>query len=223
MHRIDGPGSINGGFTEGNPNTGQRATKVSAAWLNDVQEQIAYVIEEQGIALSKGDASQLSDAIVALVSGAVGDGSGAVPTTRTLAVGGLVTGGGSLAVDRTFTVTKATPAEVAAGVRDDVAITPLGLLGGVGARLLQQNGYATMLGGVILQWGSATIAANSALTVTLPITFPVQCFFAGVDGGNPTANATENNTFVSGRSASTVTFFNAENGPQVINYLAIGA
>ena len=49
------------------------------------------------------------------------------PTTRNLTAAGLVTGGGDLSANRTFTVTAATLAEANARVRNDVAITPASL------------------------------------------------------------------------------------------------
>lgn len=64
MHRIDSPGStINNLFTEGNPSLSIPATEVSDDWLNDVQEEIANLIENQGIALVKGQQDQLEAAI----------------------------------------------------------------------------------------------------------------------------------------------------------------
>lgn len=50
--------------------------------------------------------------------------SGGVQTTRNLGVGGLVTGGGNLGADRTFTVTASTAAQVAAGTDTSTAVTP---------------------------------------------------------------------------------------------------
>lgn len=77
MHRIDTDGATGGGlFQDGNPAIGQRATQVDAAWLNGVQETIAHTIETAGIVLAKGDASQLTDAIVAMIAGAGVDLSG---------------------------------------------------------------------------------------------------------------------------------------------------
>lgn len=71
MHRIDAPGNLAGAFTEGDPQLGQPPTTVSAAWLQDVQENIAVAIEGCGIPLSKGNGGQLLEAI-RLLSGAGG-------------------------------------------------------------------------------------------------------------------------------------------------------
>lgn len=65
MHRIDAAGYAAGNlFTDGNPSTGTPATVVDAAWLNDIQENLAQLIEAAGIVLSKGDYTQLLKAIV---------------------------------------------------------------------------------------------------------------------------------------------------------------
>ncbi len=79
MHRIDHPTAVavrpaaeaageSGYFTSGDPITGQEATWVTQTWLNDVQENIAQVIEAAGIALAKGDGSQLMLAIRLIAS-----------------------------------------------------------------------------------------------------------------------------------------------------------
>lgn len=75
MHRIDdadravdlhGPGKD--GFTEGTPGM-TAATVVTDDWLNDVQENLAELIEEAGIALVKGDGGQLLAAMQTLAVG----------------------------------------------------------------------------------------------------------------------------------------------------------
>ena len=221
MHRVDTPGNLNGLFFDGNPAAGQPATQLLAAWFNDVQENIARVIEDAGIELAKGEYTQLSDAIVAIVAGAVGAGGASVPTTRLVNGGGLVTGGGNLAVDRTLTVTAASAAEVASATRNDVAITPLSLLGGSGARLLQATGYATLFG-ILFQWGTATAAANGTTNVVLPTTFPNQCVFADFSGGSIVTNAQYNDPVVVGQSVSAISVFSARDDNVVGRYLAIG-
>ncbi len=69
MHRIDGPGAVNSLFTEGDPTVPQMATVVTAAWLNDIQENLTRTIEAAGITPVKGDYDQLRQAI-GLLSGA---------------------------------------------------------------------------------------------------------------------------------------------------------
>lgn len=75
MHRIDGPGAVQSLFTEGDPTVPQMATVVTAAWLNDIQENLVRLIEAADIIPEKGNYDQLRQAIN-LLSGAgeVGEG-----------------------------------------------------------------------------------------------------------------------------------------------------
>lgn len=69
MHRIDDPSAtLDHKFTEGSPSGGIPATIVTAAFMNDVQENICQAIEAAGITLAKGDGTQLTKAIRALVA-----------------------------------------------------------------------------------------------------------------------------------------------------------
>lgn len=73
MHRIDSPGAtIDNLFTEGNPSLSIPATEVSDDWLNDVQEELANLIENQGITLVKGQQDQLETAVNSLIGGGGG-------------------------------------------------------------------------------------------------------------------------------------------------------
>lgn len=170
MHRIDSPGNVLGQFSAGNPQTGQRATVVSAEWMNDVQENLADLIEFTGTALVKGDATQVRDAVIALIAGVVGTGGGSVPTTRQVLGGGLVTGGGALAADITLTVAKALQADVAAGTLDTKAVTPQSLAQALGANL--GSNYIALPGGGLIQWGTLLgTFVEGSVGVTLPTSF----------------------------------------------------
>lgn len=221
MHRIDANGHVANQFTEGNPAIGQQATQVSAAWLNDVQENIAYAIEQAGIALVKGDGQQLYEALVAMISGVVGTGGGSTPTTRQILTAGLATGGGNFSADRTITVAIATLAEVAARVRNDVAVTPAGLVG-----LISVTGAAgTMVlkvGTAVIQVFTGFVSANGSTILTLPETFPTECVGAWCSGGNLSSGAQDNNPFVSGQGLSNVSVYNSEDMGLAVRVLAIG-
>ena len=222
MQRIAGPGHVGNRFDEGNPAIGQQATMVTAAFMNAVQEEIARACELAGIALDPDNDEQLYAAILAIAAGAAGAGGGAVPTTRTVTAAGLATGGGDLAADRVITVPKASAAEVAAGVIDNKAVTPLSLLGGVGGQLLAGVGYVKIFS-LIIQWGTYSVGANSSANVTFPTTFPTMCVHADVAGGRLDYGAQDNNPVVSGKSASGLTIFNATDSVGVTStYLAIG-
>lgn len=74
MHRIDSYGATpDNKFTEGTPGPGVPVppTEVSADWANDIQENICAVVEAVGIALVKGDYTQLLQSIQKLAGGQV--------------------------------------------------------------------------------------------------------------------------------------------------------
>lgn len=220
MHRIDTNGSIAGLFQEGNPNTGQQATQLGAAWFNDFQENILGVLDAAAIGPVKGDWTQLADAIVALVAGSVGTGGGEVPTTRIVAGGGLVTGGGNLAVDRTLTVTAATPAEVSAGVLNTVVLTPLSAAGLIGAAFT--GGLQLQLGPVLVQIFTGTAGGNANTVLTLPEAFGTACIAAFANGGAMVANAQDNGPWVSGVGLTTVSVYNSIDSAVSVQIIAIG-
>lgn len=59
MQRIDTATAIDEKFTDGNPETGRKATQFNAAWCNAVQEEIANTVEKNGETLDPKDSSQL--------------------------------------------------------------------------------------------------------------------------------------------------------------------
>lgn len=66
-----------------------------------------------------------------------GSGSGGAPITRIIGVaGGLLTGGGTLAADFVIGLAKATAAQIAAGLADDVVITPKGQMDALAPQVL---------------------------------------------------------------------------------------
>lgn len=70
MHRIDSStaeedthGAGKDGFTAGDPGGGTPPTQLTDDWFNDVQEELANVIEGNGITLVKGTVTQLLSAV----------------------------------------------------------------------------------------------------------------------------------------------------------------
>lgn len=63
MHRIDADAHVGNQFDPGDPGVPRQPTQIDADWLNAVQENICAAIEDAGIALVKGNANQLRDAI----------------------------------------------------------------------------------------------------------------------------------------------------------------
>jgi len=73
MERIDTPNATNAGqFQDANPSSGLKATEFSAAWCNQVQEEIATPIEASGRALDASKTNQLMMSIIDLTYG-IGD------------------------------------------------------------------------------------------------------------------------------------------------------
>lgn len=72
MHRIDGPGAtVDNKFTEGNPASSVPATQVTAAWLNEVQEEMLSILAGASIAPVKGDQDQVLTAIQAMIAASI--------------------------------------------------------------------------------------------------------------------------------------------------------
>lgn len=223
MHRIDTSGHVLNRFSTGNPAIGQLATRLGADWPNDVQENICYVIEQVGVALVKGDHTQLYDAILALIiaNGGGGPGGPGVPIDRIVNAAGLAVGGGALATDITITVPKASSADVAAGIDDTKAVTPAALAAAV-VRSMSTTGYLKRIDGMIEMWGVGTAIANSTTIINLPNTFPNACLFGGIESGKTDFDQQDNNPFVSGRGVNTLSVFSAVGSNVALNYFAIG-
>lgn len=186
MHAIDGPGSIAGKFTAGNPAIGQDATAVTADWLNDVQGNLLAVLVEGAVPATKGRSADLLDALKVIIKGVQGGEQQGVPTARKLIGGGLVTidGNGDFTSDRTVTVKRASAEQVSAGKADDVVITPLALRQSAAAGL-EPNGYAKLPGGLIIQWGAARGSyAEGPAYMPFAIAFPNACFSVTVTAAN---------------------------------------
>lgn len=220
MHRVDTNGSVNGRFNDGNPAVGQQSTQLGADWCNDVQENLAHIIEEAGLVLGKGDATQLFAAVLALIAGVVGTGGGAVPTTRTVTGSGLVTGGGALAVDRVLDVAVASPAQAAALILNNVALTPLSISGLMGLTSLG-GGHVIRVGPVILMIVGATANGNGTTIVTLPDTFPNQVFAGWCNAGRIDTGE-DQSVYVSGVGLSSVSLFSAINSAVPADIFVIG-
>lgn len=187
MHAIDTAGSIAGKFSEGNPAVGQRATRVGSDWLNDLQANILQLGIETGIAPTKGRAADLLDWIKAIAAGSAGGSGGGVPPTRLVNTSGVITGGGDLSQDRTFSVARASAAEILAGLEDGKVITPAGLFAAIGGSV---SGLSIQIGPLIIKAG-ATVAGyqgDAAVYTAFPTPFPHACWGAFPVARNDVAN-----------------------------------
>lgn len=113
----------------------------------------------------------------------------------------------------------ATDAEVATLTDTGRAITPSGLAS-VFAKSIGSAGYQKFPGGLIIQWGSNTVNAESTLAVTLPVTFPtahLQAFAsrdAGVSFGDRVG--------ASNTSTSQITLQNPSGNSTTVRWFSIG-
>lgn len=72
--------------------------------------------------------------------------AGKVPTTRSIGVSGLATGGGNMSADRTITVTKSSNAQAIAGTDDTTAMTPVRVMDAINSRRGSGTKVATTSG-----------------------------------------------------------------------------
>ncbi|WP_374414207.1 hypothetical protein [Novosphingobium colocasiae] len=117
-------------------------------------------------------------AVLAPFTAAIGAITDALSTfalkATTITGGGLVSGGGTLAENRTLTVTEASPADMQAGTAADKAVTPRRYAPPAYAN--GQTGYRVHHDGLIECWGVTHVAANSSAVVA----FPDEVDFTGV-------------------------------------------
>lgn len=100
MDRIDTPGSVGGFFRFGNPFALPPilSTIVGAQWLNGIQEEALYMIEQEGLTPDKLDNTQLRQAILLRVAALVQAGGGLVDNFASAPYTGAA-GDGVLIVD----------------------------------------------------------------------------------------------------------------------------
>lgn len=69
MHRTDAEDNVDGRFTDGSAEQGRLATVIGAKWLNSVQEEIANLLEENGVVLDPENESQLAEMFAPFLAG----------------------------------------------------------------------------------------------------------------------------------------------------------
>ena len=153
---VSGTVPVTGGITQSNTIWGIIAAVVTVGTdpINFTQISSGNVIVADGTTIvQSGNTFSVGTIPVANVTGAV-------PNTRTVVGADLAVSapvGGALSANQTITVTKATQAEAAVGVRNDVAVTPFALTGGLTAKTVAGSGLVTVTGG--------TLAGNNTITV----------------------------------------------------------
>lgn len=76
MYRIDSPGSLDGHWQPPNPKTGAKGTVIAYDWLEEFQEEGVAIVVAGGGTPTKGNRTQLRDAILAMIAAGGGPGSG---------------------------------------------------------------------------------------------------------------------------------------------------
>lgn len=88
---------------------------------------------------------------------------------------------------------------------------------------LATNGYQTLPGGVLIQWGTVTVSADTTMTVTFPIPFPTAVF--NIQATPVTTVATGFNGKTAGAGGASLTGFtivNDDGDEHPISWFAIG-
>ena len=122
-------------------------------------------------------------------------------------------------VNRTGVLEIATLAEVLAATDNQRAITPAALLGAVpNGRPTELTGWQRLPGGMIIQWGHATIAADTGTTIVFPTAFRNACraALATPEVGTPAT------VFTASKDRGNVQFQHNGNGAVSIDWIALG-
>lgn len=112
MQRIGGYGNINGMFVAEDMEQSRPPTAITADWLNSLQEEVATVVEQAGMALDPGSNTQLYEAIAALIASAAS--GGGAPSGSYLWHAGATAPSGYLVCDGSAVSRSAYPALFAA-------------------------------------------------------------------------------------------------------------
>lgn len=195
------------------------------------QEEVDQGLDDERIVTALKLAVRLGPVLQAIAdeSGARADGDAALQqlidalAARTVTGGGLVTGGGDLTDSRVLAVAAATIAEALAGTRNDVALTPASL--GPFKSSFAQTDWFRLPGGLMIQWGRFTAAANASTAVTFPLAFPTACFSVVAGGTSVLDEASQDNPPVVVTSTITLTGFSvfaSDNESSGASYIAVG-
>lgn len=87
---------------------------------------------------------------------------------------------------------------------------------------LGSSGYQKLPGGLIIQWGTYFVGANTSVSATFPIAFPNACLFATTSGGRVDTAAQDNNPFVSGANQYAATIYASTDVSTSGGWIAIG-
>ena len=199
MHRTEGQYNVSNLFTDGPP-----GTRVEENWLNAVQEELCYLIEQAGIVLKTASSEtkqQLYAAVNVLIASLISTHNAVTANPH---------GAVSTATANRLVVRDASGrAKFAAGAATGDAVVYSQF-----TNLKGTNGYQYLPGGIIIQWGTS-------LTGTLksfPIAFPNNCYciLASEYGG------VSRNVNVGTNTYTDTTFTLTGTGGDSVTWIAIG-
>jgi hypothetical protein len=188
MHRVDTSTAVTvqpapdstgtpGFFTKGDPAAGLPATIPGPDFFNMVQEEFAAVLEAFGVSpdQTKNDFGQLAAVLLANFANIAGNASQLFKAAPGVANDEVVTKGQAASPTDTGLIELATNIEVQAGADTSRAVTPAGLASF--AKIHAANGYQTLPGGLIVQWGSSLpLSSTEDTTINLSVAFPNNFF-----------------------------------------------
>ncbi len=88
MHLIDSQNNQNNRFVGANGLTNTTGTRISAAWLNAIQDELLAILASAGITPSKGTNNQVAQAITTLISRAIATVAGEDGVVTALGING---------------------------------------------------------------------------------------------------------------------------------------
>ena len=218
MHRIDTKtaqkdkfGAGKNGFTRGNPQTGTPATNLDDDYFDMLQEELCSVVEASGASLEKGRNDQLLTALRALL------------LSRKNPFGDIKSDGTVKTALENLGLGEAAKRDVGTGENQ---IPDMSSFTGD----FSQAGYASVPGGLIIQWGGNS--GSSQYTPLFKIPFPSRCIqiVASVDGGKDGVDINSRSMVEIGditKTGFSATVFNAAGGSQrlsnrAIHWMALG-
>lgn len=228
-----------------NPSTGSLTASAFVGALTGNASTATTATNANNVALTSDNATNSTHYLAFSALGTTGNGSlktnssrlgfnpltGAMTVTGSIAASGTVTGnGGSLdAGSETVrgTWTEATTVEAAALTSATDVITARRLASAfntTGQQSLAANGYQRLPGGLVLQWGTVNIAANTITTYTFPVAFASAAYSVTGSGASEVGNlsAQDNNPAISAISTTGFTLQNPGQAAANWWYIAVG-
>lgn len=227
-------GADNDAYVDANPSTGIEGSPVPAAAIEHPMREIVNVIKQAGLTPDQDNLGQLNEAINKIIEANSITDLGALATKDS--VGTTDINNEAITLSKLKTVVdnankligydeNGVPiaTELTAAKTDGSNIDKSSFLSKLGfsGQSLGTNGYYKLPNGLIIQWGSLLVPANTRQTVYLPTAYPHTHFAFVVSGESDSFNEY---TFVGGIKNNNSTGFvdNTANVAKSTNWISIG-